>query len=188
MDDLNWSVLQKRAFWTLKIELIFCDWIPEWETIVFIWIEQTWKILLYPRIYIFSPHHHLRLSQYCFHVTHPEKNWSQHPGYMCTVTGEKMHHPALWTWFFEMWWKSHIFKGLLLKHLRKTSLAQRFFQPLPQWTITTILPARQPAFRFPSKHLSHLWLDPCCLDTYMQSWLGHFQTSKDEVSVVPGNK
>lgn len=26
-------------------------------------------------------------------------------------------------------------------------------------------PASQPAFRFPSKHLSHLWLDPCCLDT-----------------------
>lgn len=142
--------------------------------------------LIWRRIYIFGPCH-LISSQFCYHVTHAEKNWNLNPGCMYMVTADNIQHPALWTCFFVMR-GCHNFKGLMLKHLRKTALAQRIFQPLPQWTITTIVPARQPAFRFPSKHLSHLWLDPCCLDTYMQSWLGHFQTSKDEVSVVPGNK
>lgn len=56
-------------------------------------------------------------------------------------------------------------KGLTPTHLRMTTLAKSISKPIPQWTIEPILPANQPAFRFPSKHLSHLWLDPCCLDT-----------------------
>lgn len=55
-------------------------------------------------------------------------------------------------------------KGLMPKHLRMTALDKTHVQaptPMNYWTH----PASQPAFRFPSKHLSHLWLDPCCLDT-----------------------
>lgn len=55
-------------------------------------------------------------------------------------------------------------KRTFVKTPEDDGFGQKQFQaptPMNYWTH----PASQPAFRFPPKHLSHLWLDPCCLDT-----------------------
>ncbi len=94
---------------------------------------------------------------------------SQIPGFVCTVTFDSVQHLVSNSLdsvflFVVVLRACHFFERTNAtkpeddcfgsKHLKAPS-------PMNYW----IHPASQPAFRFPSKHLSHLWLEPCCLDT-----------------------
>lgn len=88
----------------------------------------------------------------------------------------KQHLNAQWLTTFSAWslanWTHLSLKKrpapnkdfCLLRHHRMAASAESICKSRAlknYWTP----PASQPAFRFPPKHLSHLWLDPCCLDT-----------------------
>lgn len=84
-----------------------------------------------------------------------------------TVTVVNIHHlvsNSLDSFLFVVIRACHNFKRTFVRTPEDDSFGQKQFQaptPMNYWTH----PASQPAFRFPPKHLSHLWLDPCCLDT-----------------------
>lgn len=84
------------------------------------------------------------------------EHWNQNCGFVCTVTIDKTLHLVCY-WFC-------ICKRTNAKTSEDDRFGQKRFQAPTQMNYWTH-PASQPAFRFPSKHLSHLWLDPCCLDT-----------------------
>lgn len=152
--DAKWVFKEAKAFYLDSVGLT-----------VFIWPEEG---LAFEFLSTTAISRFLWLSVWTCCGWNTSEHKHQNVGFVCTVTFDSIQHLAsdsLDSLFPTVAMRAcHIFKRTNAKTPEDDCFGQKHFKAPTQMNYCSH-PASQHAFRYPSKHLSHLWLDPCCLDT-----------------------